>query len=72
MFREELELEDTMMYRAKCYDLLQHMINCFMSVSVFSVYIYLGNTLTLSQLTLTTIMLERIKNRISQCQHLYS
>jgi len=64
VYNEELALEDGMLYRAKFYDMLGHMINCFMSVTVFSVYIYLGNTLTLSQLTLTTIMLERIRGRI--------
>ena len=72
VYNEELALEDGMLYRAKFYDMLGHMINCFMSVTVFSVYIYLGNTLTLSQLTLTTIMLERIRSRIERSQHLYS
>ena len=71
VYKEELELEDSMLLRAKIYDLINHMISCFMSLTVFSVYIYFGNTLTLSQLSLTTVMLDRIRGRIGQSQHLY-
>ena len=60
IYKEELELEDKTMFRAKGYDCLNHFINCFRSLTVFSVYIYMGNTLTLSQLSLTSIMLGRI------------
>lgn len=48
VYKEEIELEDKMLLRAKIYDLLTHMNSCFMSLTTFSVYIYLGNTLTLS------------------------
>ena len=59
------------MLRAKAYDCLNHFVNCFRNVAVFSVYIYMGNTLTLSQLSLTSIMLGRLQGRIDHIQHLY-
>ncbi len=48
VYQEELALEDKMLYRAKFYDIVNHFIHAFMTIATFSVYIYMGNTLTLS------------------------
>ena len=71
VYQEELALEDKMLYRAKFYDVVNHIIHAFMTIATFSIYIFMGNTLTLSQFTLTSMMLHRINGRINHCQHLY-
>jgi len=42
-----------------------------MNVSVLCLYVYMGNTLSLSTLTLSTIMLNRIRSKLNLSQYLY-
>jgi len=53
------------------FDFSDHLLNSSLTIVVFSVYIWLGNTLTLSKLALTQIMLRRIRDRIGHSEHLY-
>mmetsp|Transcript_36652 Transcript_36652/g.48120 ORF Transcript_36652/g.48120 Transcript_36652/m.48120 type:complete len:809 (+) Transcript_36652:302-2728(+) len=71
VFQEELDIEDKQHARAKIYDVLNHFLHSIASFTIFGVYIWLGNTLTLSKLALTEIMLGRIRDRINHTQHLY-
>ena len=71
VYQEQLEIEDKAATRAKIYEVFDHILNNMMSLTVFGVYIWLGGTLTLSRLALTEIMLNRIRGRIGQSQHLY-
>ena len=64
-YQEELKIGDHATLRSMKYDILNAILHNFMPIAVFSTYIALGNTLTLSQMGLTTVMLDRIRGRIS-------
>ena len=70
-YKEELAIEDRVLLRNKLHDCLGGCFKQFMSFAVFATYTGLGNTLTLSQIALCTIMLDRIKGRIMQVPRLY-
>ena len=71
VYQEELKLEDKAHARSKIYEIVDHFLNNIMSLTTFSVYIWFGGSLTLSKVTLTEIMLDRIRGRIGHTQHLY-
>ena len=71
VYQEELKLEDKAHARSKIYEIFDHFLNNIMSLTTFSVYIWFGGSLTLSKVTLTEIMLDRIRGRIGHTQHLY-
>ena len=53
------------------YDFLDHLTNSMVTIVVLSVYVWLGNSLTLSKMTLVQLMLRRIRDRINHSEHLY-
>ena len=57
--------------RAKVYDVIEGILSKGVSITTFGVYIYLGNTLSISKLALTQQMLGRLEGRINHSQHLY-
>lgn len=71
VFQEELEIEDRQQLRGKVYDFLDHLTNSMVTIVVLSVYVWLGNSLTLSKMTLVQLMLRRIRDRINHSEHLY-
>ena len=71
VFQEELEIEDRQQLRGKVYDFLDHLTNSMVTIVVLSIYVWLGNSLTLSKMTLVQLMLRRIRDRINHSEHLY-
>ena len=47
VFQEEMDIEDKQHTRQKLYDVAEHMLSSFMEIVVISIYIALGNTMTL-------------------------
>ena len=72
VYREELEIGDTALLRQKVFDVIGGMLHHFMPIAVFASYTYMGNSLTLSQMALTSIFLDRIRGRIHHVRHLYN
>lgn len=64
-YQEELKIGEEAMVRGMAYDFLNQVLFHFMPLAVFATYTGLGNSLTLSQMALTTIMLDRIRTRMS-------
>ena len=64
-YQEELKIGDQVTVRSIKYDILNAILQNFMPITVFGTYVALGNTLSLSQMGLTTVMLDRIRVRIS-------
>ena len=63
-YNEELAIGDKALHREKMHDIIAGFFEQFMQFAVFSVYTGMGNTLTLSQMALCSIMLERIRSKI--------
>jgi len=70
-YKEELAIGDKALLRNKMHDVIGGFFEKFMPLAVFSVYTGLGNTLTLGQMALTSIMLDRIRGRVQQVPRLY-
>ena len=49
----------------------QELINNMLPLSVFSLYVYLGNEMSMSQIVLTTIMLNKVKDKCRHATHVY-
>ena len=71
LFKEELEIENRSELRGKVYEIIEHMMNNSINLLVFGVYVWMGNTLTLSKVALTQTMLGQLRGRIGHSQHLY-
>jgi ABC-type multidrug transport system fused ATPase/permease subunit len=71
VYKEELVLEDKQETREMIFTFLDEVLQASMSIAVFTLYMYLGNTLTLSKLALTTLMLNSIRGKVSYSQRLY-
>ena len=71
VFQEEMDIEDKQHTRQKIYDVAEHMLSSFMEIAVISIYIALGNTITLQKLALTQWGLSSIRGQIDQTQFLY-
>ena len=71
VFQEEMDIEDKQHARQKVFDVVEQILNSSMEIVVLSVYIALGNTLTLQKLALTQWGLGNIRGRIDHMQHLY-
>ena len=50
-------MQDEVDFRNVMYDLLENFLQSSMSIFVFSLYLWLGNTLTLSKMVLTEMMI---------------
>ena len=72
IFEEEMAIADTVEVRNKLYDVVGGVLHMFMPITVFGFYTYYGNTITMAQMALTTIMLERIRGRINHVRHLFN
>ena len=62
IYRRELELDEKILLRNKFYEFFNAVIQSVTRLATFAVYAWLGHTLTLSQLVLTTVMLIRVKD----------
>ena len=71
VYQEELEIGDSALLRHKIYDVVGAIIHHFMPLVTFGCYTYFGNTLTLSQMVLTTMMMNRIRHRIYHSKNLF-
>ena len=71
VFQEELEIEDKQHLRQKVYDVIEGILSKGVSITTFGVYIWLGNTLTISKLVLTSQMLSQLEGRIGITQRYY-
>ena len=71
IYHEELAIGDTALLRQKVFDIAGGVLHHFMPIAVFGAYTYMGNTLTLSQMALTSIFLDRIRGRIHHVRGLY-
>ena len=49
----------------------QELISNFLPLTVFSLYVYLGNEMTMSQTVLTSIMLNKVKDNLRHATHVY-
>ena len=67
IYNEEMRLHTRKMSFNGFNECFQELIENFLPLVVFSVYVYMGNTMTMSQIVLTTIMLQKVKNN---CRHL--
>ena len=50
---------------------IQELINNFLPLCVFSVYVYNGNEMSMSQITLVSMMLQRVKGASRRASHVY-
>ena len=50
---------------------IQELINNFLPLCVFSVYVYNNNVMTMSQITVVSMMLQRVKNASRRGSHVY-
>ena len=71
VFQEEMDIEDKQHARQKVFDVIEHLLNNSMEIVVISIYVALGNTLTIQKLALTQWGLGNIRGRIDHMQHLY-
>lgn len=71
IYQEEMDLQDQAMLRNKVFDVIGGILHHAMPICTFFFYVWAGNELTLSQMALTNIMLDRIRGRIHQMPHLY-
>ena len=70
-YENEKKLENQCMLRNKFYDFLNSSIHHLMPLAAFWLYTVQGNSLTLAQWSLMTVMLHRVKGRLDHCFHLY-
>lgn len=61
VYQEQLLVEDELLLRQKVYNFAETLLESSMSIAVFSVYMWLGNTLTVSKLVMTELMMETIR-----------
>ena len=71
MHQTAVKLHDYVMVRNRFFDFFGGVLHHMMPITVFGTYCYLGNTLTLSKMTLSWMMLDKIRGRIGHSQHLY-
>ena len=64
VFKAELAIEDLQETREFFFDFVSVLLESFTSISVLTLYSYLGNTLTLNKMALTTVMLHRLNHHI--------
>jgi ABC-type bacteriocin/lantibiotic exporter with double-glycine peptidase domain len=71
IYQEELAIGDKQLLLNKVHDVVRGCLHHLMPVVIFSVYMALGNTLTLSKMAIAGIMVNRIRDRIHQSKGLY-
>ena len=71
VYEEELAIGDQALLRHKIYDIVGGILHNFTSIATIGTYYYFGNTLTLGELALCTVMMNRIKDRIFHSKHLF-
>ena len=71
VYDEEMRLHTRKMKFNGCNQCFQEMISNFLPLAVFSTYVYLGNEMSMSQIVLTSIMLNKFKDRLRHATHIY-
>ena len=72
LYDEEDALADKAELSNRVWDVTGGLLHHFMPITVFFFYTYFGNTLTLAQMALTTMMLERTRGGIGHIKHLFN
>ena len=49
------------MFHEKFYDFIENVMQSSLSIAIFTIYMWLGNTLTINKVIITELMLQRIK-----------
>ena len=70
-YMSEKELDQQCLVRNKFYDAISSSIHHLIPISAFYIYTAQGNSLTLAQWGMTTVMLERLRSNIDRSFNLY-
>ena len=70
LYKRELKMEDEKLLRDSCFTFLEASLNGLMPIAVFASYTALGNSLSLSKMAITTIMLTNLRHKLEHSRSL--
>ena len=71
MYKNELQIEDDKVLRDSLFTFMEAALNGLMPIAVFGSYTALGNTLTLSKMAITIMMLNIVRSKLEKSRDLY-